>query len=75
VSFEPDTAPPPVRARWEWTPEIVRPVPDLDYYEYVLTRGDPGVMPHNAATFDRVFEGNRWAVWKRKSAAPRRRTP
>jgi len=66
VSFKPEAAPPRVRPRWEWSPEQVRPVPDLDWYDYVMTRADPGVMRHNEQHFEQVFEGNRWAVWKRR---------
>jgi hypothetical protein len=32
----------------------------------VLTRGDSGRMSQHEDTFESVFRGPRWAVWKRR---------
>ena len=53
----------PARLRWEWTPEQVSPERELEpYYDYVLVRG--GRFNPRGAQFERVFEGDRWEVWK-----------
>lgn len=39
--FREDQRPPRVPPRWEWRPERVDPEADLDWYEFVITRGGP----------------------------------
>ena len=65
--FKPENRPPKVAPRWEWEPGRVDPARDLGFYDYVLTRGDPGRLAQ-AGVFEQIFRGPRWAVWKRRSA-------
>jgi hypothetical protein len=64
--FKPSDRPPRVPPRWEWEPSRVDPVNDLAWFDYVLTRGDPGRLAQHADVFEQVFQGPRWAVWKRR---------
>jgi hypothetical protein len=64
--FKPGDRPPRVHPRWEWEPGRVDPVNDLAWFDYVLTRGDPGSLAQRGDTFENVFRGSRWAVWKRR---------
>lgn len=66
--FRPNNRPPKVRPRWEWTPEKVDPRSDLAWYNYVLVRGGPGKIRQQSDTFERVYDGRQWSVWKRKGA-------
>jgi hypothetical protein len=53
----------PARKRWEWTPEQVSVSQELmPYYDYVLERGQ-GFRPP-PGTFQQVWRGDRWSVWK-----------
>jgi hypothetical protein len=63
--FREDMRPPRVPPRWEWTPERVDATRDLGWYSHVLTRGGPGSIAHQA-TYEPVYRGKRWAVWRRK---------
>ena len=40
--------------RWEWTPERVSPDRDLDWYDWILTRGGPQRL-RNAREFERAL--------------------
>ena len=64
--FRDGRAPPagaPARLRWEWTPEQVSiPNEIAPWYEYVLVRG--GHFRPPPGTFEHVFAGQRWQVWK-----------
>ena len=66
-SFKHASRPPSVPNRWEWMPHYVHPSPDLDWYDWVLTRGDPGVLKSYADAFELAYDGQRWRVWKRRS--------
>lgn len=68
-SFKPANRPPAVPRRWEWAPFFTRPVPDLAWYDYVITRGDPGTMKLYAEAFELSYDGSRWKVWKRRDAS------
>ncbi len=63
--FREDMRPPRVGPRWEWMPERVDPTRDLAWYDYVLVRGGPGRIAQPGQPFERVFEGDRWTVWRR----------
>jgi len=65
-SFKAGNRPPKVPRRWEWAPFFTRPVPDLDWYEYVITRGDPGTIKLYPEAFELHYDGQRWKVWKRR---------
>ncbi|MBK7582577.1 MAG: hypothetical protein IPI67_20560 [Myxococcales bacterium] len=65
-TFKADNRPPEVPPRWEWFPMMVRPVPDLDWFEYVITGGDPGALPLYPDGFELARDGERWKVWKRR---------
>ncbi|HEX5658848.1 MAG TPA: hypothetical protein VFX59_16755 [Polyangiales bacterium] len=62
--FRPDSRPPTVPPRWEWTPERVDPDRDLQWYRYVLVRGGPGRI-QRSPYFENVFQGAGWTVWRR----------
>ncbi|HEX5661153.1 MAG TPA: hypothetical protein VFX59_28375, partial [Polyangiales bacterium] len=62
--FRPDSRPPEVPPRWEWTPERVDPDRDLPWYRYVLVRGGPGRI-QRSPFFENVFQGAGWTVWRR----------
>jgi hypothetical protein len=64
--FREEARPPPVPPRWEWTPERVDPARDLGFYRYVLVRGGPGQIAHQSASFETVFRGAHWTVFRRK---------
>lgn len=66
--FRADNRPPEVAPRWEWTPQKVDPRSDLAWYNYVLVRGGPGKIQTQPDSFQRVYDGQRWSVWKRASA-------
>jgi hypothetical protein len=68
-SFRSDNRPPKVPRRWEWAPFFVRPVPDLDWFEYVLTRGDTDRMKAYSDSFELSYDGSRWKVWRRRDPA------
>lgn len=65
-SFKPENRPPQLPRRWEWSPAFVRPVPDLGWYDFVITRGDPGTLRLYAEAFELHHDGARWKVWKRR---------
>jgi hypothetical protein len=67
--FRADNRPPPVKARWEWTPERVLPDRDLGWYDWILTRGGPDTLPGNH-DFSNVFSSRPWRVWKRMRPRP-----
>lgn len=71
--FVEDERPPRVPPRWEWTPERVAPDRDLDWYDWILTRGGPQRL-RRAREFERVFESGPWRVWRR-SARPAAERP
>lgn len=60
--------PPAVRPRWEWTPDAVKPDRDLDWYDWVITRGGPGSMTRSR-DFELVLEARPWRVWQRRPEA------
>jgi hypothetical protein len=64
IRFRENNRPPRVPPRWEWQPENLRPELDLEFYDYVLTRGGPGriaVTPE----WRRSFESGAWRVFER----------
>lgn len=64
--FRPDRIPPqgqPARARWEWTPEMVRINELYPYYDYILTRGSGFAPP--PGTYHVKWRGGRWTVWEK----------
>lgn len=68
-SFKTGNRPPKVPRRWEWAPFFVRPVPDLGWFDYVITRGDPGTLKLYAEAFEPLYSGARWKVWKRRDSS------
>jgi hypothetical protein len=64
--FKEGDRPPRVPPRWEWEPGRVDPVNDLAWFDYVLTRGDPGQLARYPDVFESVFQGPHWTVWKRR---------
>lgn len=64
-AFRDDHRPPRVMPRWEWMPELVEPVRDLAWYDYVLVRGGPGRIARSAPHFTPTFRGPHWSVWQR----------
>ena len=60
VRFREDARPPRVPPRWEWEPQRVS-LADLQWYEYVLVRGGPGMIGRSG---EPVFRGPRWSVWR-----------
>jgi len=64
--FKASDRPPRVPPRWEWEPSRVDPINDLAWYDYVLTRGDPGQLARHGGVFESVYQGSRWAVWRRR---------
>ncbi len=62
--FRPESRPPEVPPRWEWTPERVDPDRDLQWYRYVIVRGGPGRI-QRSPYFENVFQGAGWTVWRR----------
>ncbi len=60
--------PPKVPPRWEWMPARVDPRRDLGWYEYVLVQGGPGRIEEQQDTYERIFQGPRWTVWKRRAS-------
>lgn len=67
--FRDTERPPRVRPRWEWMPERVSPDRDLEWYDWVLTRGGPGAL-RKSQDFELVFEKQRWRVWRRRPHPP-----
>jgi hypothetical protein len=65
-SFKANNRPPAVPLRWEWAAFFVRPVPDLDWFDYVITRGDQGTLKAYSDAFELDYDGLRWKVWKRR---------
>ncbi len=63
--FREDNRPPRVPPRWEWLADQVRPRPELDWYDYVLTRGGPGIIGHPSQGFTPIYRGELWSVWKK----------
>ena len=64
--FRSSNRPPRVPARWEWEPARVDPLRELEWFDYVLTRGDPGRIAQHTYIYEPVFQGPLWAVWKRR---------
>lgn len=58
--------PPRVPPRWEWTPERVDPRTDLAWFDWVLVRGDARRLSRADDVWARVFDGERWSVWRRR---------
>ncbi len=65
IRFRDDRRPPPVRPRWEWTPERVDPRADLEWYDYVLVRGGPGAIAGARDAWRVVFDRAPWRVYAR----------
>ncbi|MDH5674363.1 MAG: hypothetical protein OEZ06_19715 [Myxococcales bacterium] len=63
-AFRDDNRPPPVPPRWEWLPQRVRPR-ELDWYQYVLTRGGPGVIARPGSGFERIHQQGRYRVYRK----------
>jgi hypothetical protein len=61
--FRADNRPPRVPPRWEWMPERVRPHLDLDFYDYALVRGGPGLIASPISGFSRIYTSPHWTVW------------
>jgi hypothetical protein len=64
--FRADAARPRLPPRWEWQPERVDTARDLGWFDYVLSRGAPAVLP---GWIERYRE-NQWSVWSKAGAAP-----
>ena len=75
VAFRPEERPPRVGKRWEWQPQRVRPARDLQYYDYVLVRGGPGMIGRQRRGFSRVFHRGPWRVYRRNADVLHRRIP
>src|SRR5262249_1853177 len=63
--FLPHAAPPPTSPRrkaWEWEPWYVSEEEDMHYFDYALVRAAGPKTP--PPSFDVVFQGPRWGVWK-----------
>jgi hypothetical protein len=65
--FREERRPPRVPPRWEWLPHEVDPARDLAWYDYVLVRGGPGRIASPRSGFERVFQRDRWTVYRRVS--------
>ena len=61
--FREDNRPPRVPPRWEWLPERVHPR-DLDFYDYALVRGGPGMLASPRSGFALVYGSAHWSVWR-----------
>ena len=68
--FLEESRPPIVPPRWEWTPWAAVPNPALNWYDFVLVRGGPGRIAAPDSGFERIFEQERWTVWRRVADAP-----
>ncbi len=66
--FREDNRPPRVRPRWEWMPERVVPDRDLDWYDWIITRGGPGSL-RRSVEFGLVLDEKPWRVWQRRPPA------
>ena len=62
--FREDNRPPRVGPRWEWMPERVMPRRDLDFYDYALVRGGPGLLGRRDSGFTLRYQGTRWSVFE-----------
>ena len=68
IRFREGSRPPRVPPRWEWMPGQVDPAHDLDWYEYVLTRGGPGRIGRMPGRWRNIFSSEPWRVYKRRGA-------
>jgi hypothetical protein len=68
IRFRAATRPPGVAPRWEWLPQNVDPERELDWYDYVLTRGGPGTIARSESWL-LVQQDAGFRVWKRRAAA------
>ena len=59
--FRADAARPRLPPRWEWQPERVDTARDLGWFDYVLSRGAPALLP---GWVERYRE-NQWSVWSK----------
>ena len=66
IRFRENNRPPRVPPRWEWTPARVDPARDLDWYEYVLTRGGPGRIAAIPSRWEPIFEREPWRIYRRR---------
>ena len=66
--FREDNRPPRVGPRWEWMPERVVPRRDLDFYDYALVRGGPGLIARRDSGFTLRYRGARWSVFEHTGA-------
>jgi hypothetical protein len=66
IRFREENRPPRVPPRWEWTPARVDPARDLDWYEYVLTRGGPGRIAAMPSRWEPIFEREPWRIYRRR---------
>ena len=62
--FKRENRPPHVPPRWEWMPGAVNPQRDLGWYDFVLTRGEPGRLRLYGAQLEPVYEDAHWNVWR-----------
>ncbi len=67
--FSEHDRPPRVPPRWEWTPESVNPVAELAWYDYVITRGGPGIIAQQGACYRLVADHRPWKLWERTDAS------
>lgn len=66
--FREDNRPPRVPPRWEWTPELVDPRRDLEWYEFALVRGGPGAIGAATDRWQLQMERGPWRVYRRVGA-------
>lgn len=68
IRFREENRPPRVPPRWEWMPARVDPARDLDWYEYVLTRGGPGRIEGMPNRWEPIFVHDPWRVYRSRAA-------
>ena len=57
---------PKVNLGYGWTPQASNPQELASYFECVLSRGDNAHLRRVARHYNRIYQLNRWAVWKRR---------
>ncbi len=63
--FRADNRPPRVGARWEWSPQMVIPDHELQYYDYVLVRGSRRTMG-TSTRFQLVESQGPWSLYQQR---------
>jgi hypothetical protein len=64
--FRADAARPRLPPRWEWQPERVDTTRDLGWFDFVLSRGAPAVLPGWVPR----YRENQWSVWSKAGSEP-----